>query len=1576
MFVCGFFVFFFITTASSLKTETAIAAFGDIVQTKQNGANSVSSITVTLDSAATAGNLLVCTHFTGDGNSTAPSGFSEAVAVTDATNVDQGAIYYKIATGGETSITPGSGASDENAAVVIEIEGPFDASPLDQTATQAAASGTSAPSGTTGTTSQASEVAVAGITYRVNGPNVSAWSNSFTEQGDVGSTYLKGVAAATKTLTSTGTQSTTATIGSATYMGMIATFKAGSSASIEQEGFRWRADDGSESAASWLQLQDVNIVRSTGTNTRLRTLLNATGDPATAQYQLEYKKSTDSTYRKVLTANAFPTVASSNTTNGTTLSGGVALNMPSGITAGDLLVAFASNDNTGGTNMGISGWTQLFSQQYTGNVVSHAAWAKIAVGSDTATLTGASQDYAATVVRITGHGVSTISSDIKVGTAASTSNANPNPPSLDAGSSKKWLWLESFGAEDDDNTATYWSTNYTGVAQVESAQSTSSTMCSLAYRQNETQTENPGTMAMAASEEAVAQTIAIPPYDERILLSLSSNITASGENTTSQLTAPSGKSTSDFDAGRIQDDENPADTVDITTDDYTEMEWSLTATSSASASDIYQFRVTSNGTALTTYSVTPQWTIGTPITISGSSNIGDGTLVRVAYNGTLQDQMASVASSAWSIGSVATPGTDAIITVFSTDSDGDIADSSESTGVTKYSNSGNIASMVLNTNTLSIGSDQNLGITVTNLDQYDCTQDEDAMHQAASSTLAAQGSSCAGSSTNSYSGETVSILGSNTLTIGASETLTTENLSIESSGTLTSGGASTYTISGNWANSGTFTSSTSTVTFDAGGTGKTIDAGGTGATKAFYDVIFNNSSGGWTIQTSDMKVSRNLTMTNVSDWTLASGRTLEVGGTYSIVDAETSATTWTGSTLYLNSASAYTVGSKTQSVETYGTLQVGANTDIRLWNSSAATYTIDASGSLLSQDHANTNGDVYTWGDFHTGTNEYWSYATDFDGTSLSGGSERQVDVRVDPAGNVTVDSGDTLAAIGTSDNRTTVSRQSASNGYGIAIASGGTINANYTDFDYLDGATGLDIQSGSTVTSLNNTKFDNLVGTAGTADAFITVASTVIGSGTKTITDVQFDNTGSGAEFNVNRIGSDDTGYWDFDTSTGSFDGEAYDGKGGVNEDNPGMIRWDDSGGNTNPDAPASLTQKNGSDVAIAESAWTTSNTPKLGFTITDPDSDTVKYQVQVATDSGFSSLVLDYTHGSFSASGTVFTFIVGTYGGGSCSGTCPATLSDSATGYWWRVKAIDDNSAESTYVEFGVAGTMDFKVDATAPTGGTVYDGTSGDQDWNDGSLTQISGNWTGFNTDVSGLSKYEYAIRRKPDDFYWSVCSGAGAWQASANWCDNTTSTSFTQNTLNLSTGVTYYISVRTTDNAGNVATAADSNGQQVLPLLSFSLSGNTVAFNNLNTANSYTDTKTITTTTSTNASNGYTVKVYNTDALRAAGAPTVTIPDFSGTWSSPASWGGGIYGFGYTSSDTSVQGSNRFSGGTAFAAFTQTPPGDVVADHTDTVNGTTGAISNQQFTITYKVAASTDQDALYYQTSSIFIVTANY
>ena len=105
------------------------------------------------------------------------------------------------------------------------------------------------------------------------------------------------------------------------------------------------------------------------------------------------------------------------------------------------------------------------------------------------------------------------------------------------------------------------------------------------------------------------------------VLSPSSNITASGENTTAQLTAPSGKTTGDFTAGRMQDDENPADSINLGDDEYTEVEWSIEATQYAIDEETYEFRVTDNGVVLDTYTDYPEWT--TPAASTGSNDSRD-----------------------------------------------------------------------------------------------------------------------------------------------------------------------------------------------------------------------------------------------------------------------------------------------------------------------------------------------------------------------------------------------------------------------------------------------------------------------------------------------------------------------------------------------------------------------------------------------------------------------------------------------------------------------------------------------------------------------------------------------------------------------------------------------------------------------------------------------------------------------------------------------------------------------------------------------------------------------------------------
>jgi len=157
------------------------------------------------------------------------------------------------------------------------------------------------------------------------------------------------------------------------------------------------------------------------------------------------------------------------------------------------------------------------------------------------------------------------------------------------------------------------------------------------------------------------------------------------------------------------------------------------------------------------------------------------------------------------------------------------------------------------------------------------------------------------------------------------------------------------------------------------------------------------------------------------------------------------------------------------------------------------------------------------------------------------------------------------------------------------------------------------------------------------------------------------------------------------------------------------------------------------------------------------------------------------------------------------------------------------------------------------------------------------------------------------------------------------------------------------------------------------LIFSVDSSTLNFDNLNAGNSYTDSgKTTVLTTSTNAYNGYVINARETQPLTATGVDTIA--DFGSPNSNPVAWAG--YGFGYTTNDNDLTGgtADRFTnGGTNYAGFTTSSPGDPVADHPGPV---TTAISNEQFTIGYKVAVQSTQKAAKYTTDRLYIVVPSY
>jgi hypothetical protein len=187
-----------------------------------------------------------------------------------------------------------------------------------------------------------------------------------------------------------------------------------------------------------------------------------------------------------------------------------------------------------------------------------------------------------------------------------------------------------------------------------------------------------------------------------------------------------------------------------------------------------------------------------------------------------------------------------------------------------------------------------------------------------------------------------------------------------------------------------------------------------------------------------------------------------------------------------------------------------------------------------------------------------------------------------------------------------------------------------------------------------------------------------------------------------------------------------------------------------------------------------------------------------------------------------------------------------------------------------------------------------------------------------------------------------------------------------------GTTYYIRAKarqanyTESEYGPTATASTS-----VSSLTYSLDSSSVVFSNLNSGNSYTDsTKSTVMTTTTNAYNGYTVYLSEDQSLSFG---SFTIPNYASPNSDPTTWSG--TGFGYSTSDASLTGgtANRFTG-TKYAGFTSSHPGDPVADHTGPVQNPT--ISNEQFTVSYRVTGNGVTPAGTYNNTLIYTITPSY
>ena len=212
-------------------------------------------------------------------------------------------------------------------------------------------------------------------------------------------------------------------------------------------------------------------------------------------------------------------------------------------------------------------------------------------------------------------------------------------------------------------------------------------------------------------------------------------------------------------------------------------------------------------------------------------------------------------------------------------------------------------------------------------------------------------------------------------------------------------------------------------------------------------------------------------------------------------------------------------------------------------------------------------------------------------------------------------------------------------------------------------------------------------------------------------------------------------------------------------------------------PDAPSGLAP-----ASYVDGSWGNDNTPTLTFNLSDPNgADTVQYTIQIDDSSDFSSVLVDYTSALAAQGSASFTVGQAAGSGSYTVGSSGQTLSDSSS-YYWRVKAIDNGASESSYVTAN-SGAIAFKVDATAPTAGSLSA--------IDTSTTSVTVLISGASDALSGLASSPYLFQNTTN----STNSG------------QTSSTSWESTGLN--SEQSYSFNAVVSDTAGNTATTSTIN-----------------------------------------------------------------------------------------------------------------------------------------------------------------------
>jgi hypothetical protein len=214
---------------------------------------------------------------------------------------------------------------------------------------------------------------------------------------------------------------------------------------------------------------------------------------------------------------AFPSVAGTAATNGTTATAAPVVSLPSGIVAGDLLLVLFRCSSAGAIGWP-AGWTELFDDASDASANQTALAYRRADGTEgaTVTLSCTSSKFAAVAFRVTGAEDPAVQPPQFAALTTGTSTA-PNPGALTpTGGAKDYLWLALGGWEGEQTSppATF-PANYTlgqvGANSGTAGVVTTNVRVAGAGRQLNAASEDPGAWTISVSDDWTATTVAVHP---------------------------------------------------------------------------------------------------------------------------------------------------------------------------------------------------------------------------------------------------------------------------------------------------------------------------------------------------------------------------------------------------------------------------------------------------------------------------------------------------------------------------------------------------------------------------------------------------------------------------------------------------------------------------------------------------------------------------------------------------------------------------------------------------------------------------------------------------------------------------------------------------------------------------------------------------------------------------------------------------------------------------------------------------------------------------------------------------------